>query len=119
MTQAQKSTIYGIRQCDTMKKARLWLDQHHIDYAFHDYKLLGIDQATLRNWCAVLGWEMVINRSGTTFRRMPETERNNLSETLALQWMVLQPSMIKRPVLAHQGKLILGFKAEQYQQFFI
>lgn len=108
------NTIYGIKNCDTMKKARAWLDDHGVTYDFHDYKKAGIDGVRLKGWTAKLGWEALLNRAGTTFRKLPETEKAGLTEARALALMMHQPSMIKRPVLEAGGKLIVGFKPEIY-----
>lgn len=108
-------TLYGIRNCDTMKKARAWLDTHEIDYLFHDYKTAGIDETHLRHWCSELGWESVLNRAGTTFRKLPEADRQNLDERRAIRLMLAQPSMIKRPVLVAGKQLLAGFKPELYK----
>jgi arsenate reductase (glutaredoxin) len=108
-------TLYGIRNCDTMKKARAWLDARGVVYAFHDYKAEGIDRARLEGWTRAVGWETLLNRAGTTFRKLPETERIDLDEGKALALMLDQPSMIKRPVLDLGGRLIVGFKPEQYE----
>ena len=108
-------TIYGIKNCDTMKKARAWLDQKGAAYAFHDYKAAGIDRARLEVWAGKVGWETLLNRSGTTFRKLPEADREGLTEKKAIALMLAQPSMIKRPVLdAGGGRLIVGFKPDQY-----
>ncbi len=109
-----KITIYGIKNCDTMKKARAWLDAHKIAYAFHDYKASGIDKARLESWSKAVGWETLLNRSGTTFRKLPDAERENVTEKKALALMLAQPSMIKRPVLDTGKKLLVGFKPETY-----
>jgi Spx/MgsR family transcriptional regulator len=106
--------IYGIKACDTMKKARTWLDEHGLAYHFHDYKTAGIDSTTLLNWCEQVGWEVLLNRSGTTFRGLPDSKKHDLNEAKAIELMVENPSMIKRPVLDVDGKLIVGFKPEQY-----
>jgi arsenate reductase (glutaredoxin) len=112
---AKKITIYGIRNCDTMKKAFTWLDGHGVAYDFHDYKKAGIDRATLEAWCQALGWEAVLNRAGTTFRKLPDSDRENLTEKKAVALMLAQPSMIKRPILeTGKGKLLAGFKPEVY-----
>jgi arsenate reductase len=111
-------TIYGIRNCDTMKKARAWLDRHGIAYTFHDYKVAGIDRRTLQRWCDVLGWETLLNRAGTTFRKLPEQQRQVASAPAAIALMLAQPSMIRRPVLECGGELLAGFKAEAYAQMF-
>jgi len=108
------TTIYGIKNCDTMKKARSWLDEHDAAYDFHDYKASGIDRAHLEAWVDKAGWETVLNRAGTTFRKLPDTERENLTRDKAISLMLAQPSMIKRPVLEHDGKLLIGFKPEAY-----
>jgi Spx/MgsR family transcriptional regulator len=112
------ATIYGIRNCDTMKKARAWLDGHGVDYTFHDYKAEGIDAAHLRRWAAEAGWETVLNRAGTTFRKLPEAQKTGLDERKAIALMLEQPSMIKRPVLEVGGRLLVGFKPEQYAGVF-
>jgi len=108
-------TIYGIKNCDTMKKARAWLAEHGVDYAFHDSKTGGIDRGRLENWASRLGWETLLNRSGTTFRNLPEPDRQGLDAGKAIQLMLAQPSMIKRPVLELGGGLVLaGFRPEAY-----
>ena len=107
-------TIYGIKNCDTMKKARSWLESHGVDYRFHDYKAEGIDQAHLEAWSAEAGWETVLNRAGTTLRKLDEADRNGLDAKKAIALMLAQPSMIKRPVLEADGKLLIGFKPESY-----
>jgi arsenate reductase len=109
-------TIYGIRNCDTMKKARAWLDAHRIAYVFHDYETDGIDRASLQRWAGVAGWETLLNRAGTTFRKLPDGDKDRLTENKAIALMLAQPSMIKRPVLDAGGKLLVGFKPEQYEQ---
>jgi arsenate reductase len=109
-------TIYGIRNCDTMKKARAWLDKAGHAYAFHDYKVAGIDRDRLEGWARQIGWEALINRAGTTFRQLPESARAGLTEKMALALMQEQPSMIRRPVLeAPGGMLIVGFKPDEYK----
>jgi Spx/MgsR family transcriptional regulator len=108
------ATLYGIKNCDTMKKARVWLDAHGIDYAFHDYKAAGIDSATLQRWTKQVGWETLLNRAGTTFRKLPEADKAELSEAKAIALMASQPSMIKRPVLERSGKILVGFRPELY-----
>lgn len=111
-------TIYGIKNCDTMKKARAWLEQHGVAARFHDYKTAGIDPARLKAWAGQVGWETLLNRSGTTFRKLPETERADLTEDKALALMLAQPAMIKRPVLAIGEKLLVGFKPALYAEAF-
>ncbi len=109
-------TIYGIKNCDTMKKARAWLDKNRVEYAFHDYKTAGIDRGRLERWVKKVGWEILLNRVGTTFKKLPDKDKTGLSETKAVALMLKQPSMIKRPVLdAGAGKLLVGFKPEAYQ----
>src|SRR5688500_13689091 len=110
------ATLYGIRNCDTMKKAWTFLDAKGVAYRFHDYKKEGIDRATLEGWVRQLGWETLLNRSGTTFRRLPEAERQDLDEGKAVALMLAQPSMIKRPVLEKDGKLTVGFNPQTYAE---
>jgi arsenate reductase (glutaredoxin) len=107
-------TIYGIKNCDTMKKARAWLDGHGVAYSFHDYKAEGISKDRLKRWCDALGWETLLNRAGTTFRKLPDSDKEGLNEKKAIALMLAQPSMIKRPVLEFGGKLLAGFKPEVY-----
>jgi arsenate reductase len=107
-------TIYGIKNCDTMKKARAWLDGHGVAYSFHDYKTAGIAKDKLKGWADELGWETLLNRAGTTFRKLPDGDKEGLNERKALALMLAQPSMIKRPVLDLGGKLLVGFKPELY-----
>ena len=108
------TTIYGIKACDTMKKARAWLDAHGVGYAFHDYKAAGIDRERLEQWAAKVGWELLLNRSGTTFRKLPDADKTGLDQEKAIGLMLAQPSMIKRPVLDVDGKLLVGFKPDAY-----
>jgi arsenate reductase (glutaredoxin) len=112
------TTLYGIKNCDTMKKARTWLDQHGVRYDFHDYKTAGIDRARLESWCKQVGWEVLLNRAGTTFRKLPDADRADLNERKAVALMLAQPSMIKRPVLDRGGKLLVGFNPASYQAAF-
>jgi Spx/MgsR family transcriptional regulator len=111
-------TIYGIKNCDTMKKARTWLDQHGALYTFHDYKVSGIDRTHLEDWVSRAGWDVVLNRAGTTFKKLDDAEKQNLDSEKAIALMLAQPSMIKRPVLEADGKLIIGFKSESYENTF-
>ena len=112
-------TIYGIKNCDTMKKARAWLDKHKVDYAFHDYKSAGIERARLETWAKKVGWETLLNRAGTTFKKLPGKDKENVTEKKAIALMLAQPSMIKRPVLELSGgKLLVGFKPEDYSRAF-
>ena len=110
----KSTTIYGIKNCDTMKKARVWLDSHGVSYEFHDYKVAGAPKEKLKAWCDELGWETLLNRAGTTFRKLPEADKAGLNERKALALMLEQPSMIKRPVLEIGSKLLVGFKPEIY-----
>ena len=109
------ATIYGIKNCDTMKKARAWLDAHCLAYSFHDYKAEGIDRKRLEAWTKSVGWETLLNRAGTTFRKLPEKDKQGLTAAKAIVLMLDQPSMIKRPVLDLDGKLVVGFKPEIYK----
>jgi arsenate reductase len=108
------TTIYGIKACDTMKKARDWLDAHGVAYAFHDYKVAGIDRAHLETWTKAVGWEVLLNKAGTTFRKLPDADKQDLSAAKAIDLMLTQPSMIKRPILDLDGKLTAGFKPDVY-----
>lgn len=110
------TTIYGIKACDTMKKARDWLDGRGVAYGFHDYKTAGVDRARLEGWSKAVGWETLLNRSGTTFRKLPDADKQDLNEAKAIDLMLAQPSMIKRPVLDLGDRLVVGFKPDQYQQ---
>jgi arsenate reductase len=108
-------TIYGIKNCDTMKKARAWLDSRGVEYVFHDYKTAGIDRKRLEGWAKKVGWETLLNRAGTTFRKLPEVDKEGIDAAKAIALMLDQPSMIKRPVLdLGGGKLLVGFKPEIY-----
>lgn len=106
--------LYGIKACDTMKKARSWLDEHGVAYRFHDYKTADIDRARLEKWCDEHGWDKVLNRAGTTFRKLAEEQKADLDQTRAIELMLAQPSMIKRPVLDLGSRTLLGFKPELY-----
>jgi len=109
-----KIRLYGIKNCDTMKKARAWLEAHGVEYDFHDYKLAGIEPVRLTAWAKLVGWERLLNRAGTTFRKLPDEARQNLDEAKALRLMLDQPSMIKRPVLERGKTLLVGFSPEKY-----
>ena len=111
-------TIYGIKNCDTMKKARNWLDSHGIGYRFHDYKSEGIDEAHLTQWVDAKGLDVVLNRAGTTFRKLSDAEKASLNEEKAIALMISQPSLIKRPVLEANGAVTIGFKPELYEALF-
>jgi len=109
-------TIYGIKNCDTMKKARAWLDKKGVAYDFHDYKSQGIDKAKLEGWAKKAGWETIINRAGLTFKKLPDKDKEGLTEKKAIALMLAQPSMIKRPVLELTGgKLLVGFNPDTYK----
>jgi Spx/MgsR family transcriptional regulator len=110
--------LYGIPNCDTMKKARAWLTEHGVDYQFHDYKKLGIDEKTLRGWVAELGWEPLLNRRGMMWRKVPNEVKANIDEESAIALMLETPSIIKRPVLDTGKNRHVGFKPEQYQEIF-
>jgi arsenate reductase len=107
-------SVYGIRNCDTVKKARAWLDARGVAYAFHDYKVAGIDEARLRGWAGELGWDRLLNRAGTTFRKLPDAEKQDLDEDKAVALMLAQPSMIKRPVLDLGGRRLVGFREAEW-----
>jgi arsenate reductase len=107
-------TLYGIKNCDTIKKARAWLEAQGVAYAFHDYKASGIDDATLAKWVAEHGWETILNRAGTTFRKLPAADREGIDAGKAIVLMSAQPSMIKRPVLDIGGRTLVGFKPDVY-----
>jgi arsenate reductase len=111
-------TIYGIKNCDTMKKARTWLESQNIAHDFHDYKAAGIDKATLEGWVKKVGWQVLINRAGTTFRKLPDADKEDITEKKAVALMLAQPSMIKRPVLDAKGRLTVGFTPEEYKKLF-
>ena len=111
-------TLYGIPNCDTVKKARVWLGQHGVAHVFHDYKKAGIDRASLERWVNEHGWETVLNRAGTTFRKLPDADRADLDARKAVALMLAQPSMIKRPVLDLGDRRIVGFKPEIYEGAF-
>lgn len=113
------TTLYGIPNCDTIKKARAWLTEHHVAHHFHDYKKASLDPTRLRAWVDRLGWEVLLNRSGTTFRALPDADKQGLDAEKAMALMLAQPSMIKRPVLeTEDGKLIVAFKPTEYEAAF-
>jgi arsenate reductase len=118
MAKSKQVYIYGIKNCDTMQKARAWLDAHGVAYTFHDYKPEGIDRPSLEKWAKDVGWETLLNRAGTTFRKLPDKDRENVTETRAIALMLAQPSMIKRPVLEAGGKPIVGFEPDIYAKAF-
>lgn len=110
--------LYGIRNCDTMKKAWTWLDAHGVAYDFHDYKKAGVSRETLETWVRQVGWEKLLNRAGTTYKKLPEADRQGVDEQKAIALMLAQPSMIKRPVLETRGDLLVGFRPESYEAAF-
>ena len=112
------ATMYGIPNCDTIKKARSWLEAHKVAFDFHDYKKQGIDKTVLEGWAKKVGWEVLLNRAGTTFKKLPDADREGVTEKKAIALMLAQPSMIKRPVLEAKGKITVGFKPELYQALF-
>jgi arsenate reductase len=109
-----ETVIYGIPNCDTMKKARAWLTAAGIGHRFHDYRTSGVDADRLAEWAARVGWQTLLNRSGTTFRKLPDQDKAGLDETRALRLMLAHPALIKRPVLEHRGELTVGFSADRY-----
>lgn len=111
-------TVYGIKNCDTMKKARAWLEGHGIDYAFHDYKTAGASPDLLKGWADKVGWEVLLNKAGMTFRKLDDAAKADLDEAKAIALMSAQPSMIKRPVVDADGRLVVGFKPDAYAAFF-
>ncbi|WP_115718245.1 ArsC family reductase [Gallaecimonas mangrovi] len=112
------TTIYGIKNCDTIKKARKWLEENAISYQFHDYRVDGLRQQQLKYWAKELGWEAMLNKRGTTFRQLPDSDKDNLNEDKAIALMLQHPALIKRPLLATDETLALGFKAENYADIF-
>jgi arsenate reductase len=108
-------TLYGIPNCDTVKKARTWLDAHGLAYAFHDYKKAGAEPARLAQWCQAAGWEKLLNRAGTTFKKLPDADKEGLDEAKAIALMTANPSCIKRPVVEHAHGLLVGFKPEEWE----
>jgi arsenate reductase len=110
-----KPILYGIRNCDTIKKARAWLDARGVAYDFHDYKIAGIDHARIAAWAGELGWERLLNRAGTTFRKLPDADKTSLDEDKAIALMLAQPSMIRRPVLDLGDRRLIGFREEEWR----
>ncbi len=111
-------TLYGIKNCDTMKKARQWLQAHGVDYRFHDYRTDGLAREQLQTWAAELGWESLLNKRGTTWRQQPATVKDRIDEASAIELMLAQPALIKRPLLDHGSTRRLGFKADDYAALF-
>ncbi len=110
------TTIYGITNCDTMKRAFTWLKDNGIDYEFHDYKKVGVNAAMLKSWTSQVDWEKLLNTRGTTWRKLSEEQRADIDEKKAQQLMQQQPSLIKRPVLVHGSKILVGFDAKAYHE---
>jgi len=111
-------TIYGIKNCDTMKKARAWLDARGVEYVFHDYKSESVSKSKLEAWAKEVGWEILLNRAGTTFRALPDGDKDGITEKKAIALMTAQPAMIKRPVLELGGRILVGFKPDAYESAF-
>jgi len=109
-------TIYGIKNCDTMKKAFTWLDKQGVAYEFHDYKKQGIDEKTLTTWSKKVGWENLLNRRGTTWRKLPDKQKDSINEKSALKLMQEQPSIIRRPVLKNGSTYLVGFEEADYRK---
>jgi arsenate reductase len=109
-------TLYGIKNCDTVKKARAWLDAHGFEHVFHDYRAAGVDADRLGHWCDTLGWHTILNRAGTTFRKLSAADQTDLERAKALRLMIAHPTLIKRPVLECGDQVIVGFKPELYQR---
>jgi arsenate reductase len=107
-------TMYGIKNCDTIKKARAWLDAYGVEYGFHDYKVAGVQRGQLEGWCKKVGWEALLNKAGTTFRKLPDAEKQGIDERKAIALMLAQPTMIKRPVLDVDRELLVGFAPDAY-----
>jgi len=107
-------TLYGIPNCDTVTKARKWLEAKGIDYAFHDYKRQGADSRKIAGWVKQAGWEVVLNRRGTTFRKLPDADKEGLDAAKAVKVMAANPSCIKRPVVEHPGGLLVGFNEGEW-----
>ena len=107
--------LYGIPNCDTVKKARTWLDAQGLAYAFHDYKKSGADPAKLALWCTAAGWDKVLNRAGTTFKKLPDADKADIDQAKAVGLMTANPSCIKRPVLDHPGGLLVGFTPDEWE----
>ena len=108
------TTLYGIKNCDTVRKARRWLEAHNIDYGFHDFRQQGLDRELLASWVDELGWEVLLNKRGTTWRKLPEKEKDNLDREKAIELMLTHPAMIKRPVLNTGKHRLVGFNEENY-----
>lgn len=112
------TVMYGIKNCDTIKKAKKWLEANELEFTFHDHRVNGLDKAQLLTWCETLGWEQVLNKRGTTYRQLTDEQKAGLTEATAIELLMAQPAMIKRPILEVGEQLILGFKADIYATAF-
>ncbi len=112
------TTLYGISNCDTIKKAKAWLNDHDIEFTFHDYRKDGLGEADLKRWCGTLGWEQLLNKRGTTWRKLDEAQKAAINSDRAIELMLQQPAMIKRPLIITDDSQLLGFKAESYAALF-
>lgn len=115
---ADNITVFGIPNCDTVKKARAWLKDHDVEYEFHDYRKRGIDKATMTRWCKELGWETLLNKRGTTWRNLDDLDKQDLTQARAISLMLDKPSLIKRPVIVMATRLLVGFDETAYQDTF-
>ncbi|MCV3205017.1 ArsC family reductase [Mesorhizobium sp. YC-39] len=109
-------TLYGITTCDTVKKARVWLEGHGAAYRFHDYRVEGLEADRLNGWVGKIGWEKLLNKASTTFRELPDKDKQSIDEKKAKALMLAKPTMIKRPVLEIGDHILVGFKADVYEQ---
>ena len=110
--------LYGIPNCDTVKKARVWLDERGLAHTFHDYKKAGVTSEKLNSWCAAKGWDVILNRAGTTFKKLADEDKADLDQAKAVALMIAQPSMIKRPIVERGDTMIVGFKADEWATVF-
>ena len=108
--------VYGINNCDTVKKARKWLSKNNIEYQFHDFRKDGLSQSKIKQWVGQVDWEILLNRRGTTWRKLSEDQKANINKSNAVKLMAVQPTLIKRPVVEHNNEIIVGFSADTYQQ---
>jgi arsenate reductase len=112
------TVVYGIPNCDTVKKARRWLEKNSIDYSFHDFRKQGLTRSTLDGWCKKINWDVLLNRRGTTWRKIPEQERDGINKTRAIKLMLDNLTLIKRPVIEHGNKIVVGFDEQTYRKIF-